>query len=357
MLCRAGEWFLRSGIQESNGGVARYYRSDLGKNARVSTEITGYAVSTLLYLAERTGNGNYTEAAIRAARFLTGVAWDSSLATFPFEHSANCDQPKPLAYFFDCGIIVRGLAAAWRATRMQQFLDTAVEAGGSMIADFQASSAIHPILLLPRKQPLAYEPKWSASPGCYQLKSAMAWHDLFEETGEGRFRSAYDAAVESALKMEPAFLPGEADREKVMDRLHAYCYFLEGLLPCADRPECARALASGIDKTAGYLREIAPAFARSDVYAQLLRARLYAAQAGVAPLDESSASCEAARAAEFQVGGTGLASCDGGFFFARRGAEMLPFVNPVSTAFCLQALALWSDYQNGTLNAPRQALV
>src|ERR1700730_18551089 len=184
MLGRAGEWFLRSGIQESNGGVARYYHSDLGKNARVSTEITGYAVSTLLYLAERTGNGTYTEAAVRAATFLTGVAWDSSLATFPFEHSANCDHPKPLAYFFDCGIIVRGLVAAWRATGMQPFLDTAVEAGASMIGDFGASAAIHPILLLPHKQPLAYEPKWSASPGCYQLKSAMAWHDLFVETGE-----------------------------------------------------------------------------------------------------------------------------------------------------------------------------
>jgi hypothetical protein len=26
---------------------------------------------------------------------------------------------------------------------------------------------------------------------------------------------------------------------------------------------------------------------------------------------------------------------------------MLPFSNPVSTAFCLQALALWQDHQAG----------
>ena len=80
MLCRAGRWFLRSGIQEASGGVARYYRSDVGKNARISTEITGYAVSTLLYLAERTGDDSYTEAAVRAARFLgaEGPFWESS---------------------------------------------------------------------------------------------------------------------------------------------------------------------------------------------------------------------------------------------------------------------------------------
>jgi hypothetical protein len=350
MLRRAGGWFLQSGIQEPGGGVARYYRADLGKNARVSTEITGYAVSALLYLAERTGDGSYTDAAIRAAHFLTRSAWNPALATFPFEHSDNCDQPPPLAYFFDCGIIVRGILAAWRATGEQEFLDTAVAAGRSMIADFQAQSAIHPIVVLPDKHALPYEQKWSASPGCYQLKSAMAWQELFEDTGEARFQMAYETALAAALASEAEFLPGAVEREKVMDRLHAYCYFLEGLLPCAGRSDCEGALAAGIEKTARYLREVAPVFERSDVYAQLLRLRLYSAQAGVVPLDEAQASWEAARAAEFQIAG-------GGFAFGRKGTEMLPFINPVSTAFCLQALALWSDHQTGTLNARRQSLV
>jgi hypothetical protein len=296
MLRRAGHWFLRSGIQQANGGVARYYRSDLGKNARVSTEITGYAVSTLLFLGERTGDGIYTDAAMGAARFLTDIAWSDSLRTFPFEHSDNCEQPRPLAYFFDCGIIVRGLLAAWRANREQRFLDRAAAAGRAMIADFETRAAIHPILRLPQKQPLDYETKWSARPGCYQLKSAMAWYDLFEETGEGVFARAYEQALENALRSEGAFLPGDADREKVMDRLHAYCYFLEGLLPYGGRSDVARVLSLGIEKTAKYLYDIASEFARSDVYAQLLRVRLCAAHAGAVPLDETEASCEAARA-------------------------------------------------------------
>ena len=115
ILRQGGAWFLRSGIQEPGGGVARYYRSDTGKNARVSTEITGYAVSALLYLAERMADEACRDAGLRAARFLTRTAWNPSLATFPYEHSDNCDRPKPLTYFFDCGIIVRGLLAAWRA--------------------------------------------------------------------------------------------------------------------------------------------------------------------------------------------------------------------------------------------------
>src|SRR6202011_1878411 len=90
----AGRWFLRSGIQEANGGVARYYRSDLRQNAAISTEITGYAVSALLFFHGRTGQSEYLEAALHAARFLTRIAWDASLETFPFEHSGNGDRSR-----------------------------------------------------------------------------------------------------------------------------------------------------------------------------------------------------------------------------------------------------------------------
>lgn len=337
----SGRWFLHSGIQEASGGIARYYRSDLGQNARVSTEITGYAVSTLLFLYERTGDPSYLDAGLRAARFLTRVAWDAQLGTFPFELANSAGGPA-LAYFFDCGIIARGLLCAWRVTGETEFRDTAVAAGRAMLTDFQAGPAIHPILALPEKRPRAWEPRWSASPGCYQLKSAMAWHELFEATGGREFLCGYEAALQAALANDAAFLAADSDPARIMDRLHAYAYFLEGLLPVLDRPECARAFRDGVDRASRLLREIAPVFARSDVYAQLLRARLLGAAHGALPLDENSAAHEAERAASFQI-----ASDDprvgGGFLFGRKEGEALPFVNPVSTAFCLQALALWED--------------
>jgi hypothetical protein len=85
---------------------------------------------------------------------------------------------------------------------------------------------------------------------------------------------------------------------------------------------------------ATHLREIAPVFERSDVYAQLLRLRMHAAAAGVAPLDKAAASEEAAALETFQAE-------DGCFWFGRRAGDVLPYANPVSTAFALQALALW----------------
>lgn len=356
MLERAGAWWLHSGIQEPSGGVARYHRSDLGKNTRVSTEITGYAVSALLHLHQRTHRPAYLDAAMRAARFLISRAWDSRLCTFPFEHSINGDGPQALAYFFDCGIIVRGLLAAWRVSKETEFLDAAIAGGRAMLLDFQVRGAIHPILELPGKRPVPYEPKWSASPGCYQLKSAMAWHELKEATGRPEFRDAYEAALEQALANEVAFLPGSVDRDKVMDRLHAFGYFLEGLLPAIDRPECARVYRTGLERMGRHLRAIAPEFARSDVYAQLLRARIYADVSGVERLDATAAGYEAEQAAAFQLASSDI-RIHGGFGFGRKGEAILPFVNPVSTAFCVQALTLWSDHRSGTLETRAEDLI
>jgi hypothetical protein len=355
LIQAAGRWFLHSGIQEVSGGVARYYRSDLAQNARVSTEITGYAVNALLFLHQRTRDEAYLEAGLRAARFLSCKAWDAHRGTFPFELAVHGTGPT-FAYFFDCGIIVRGLLAAWRVTEDTAFRDLAILAGRAMLADFPKDGSIHPILALPDKQPLAWEPRWSASPGCYQLKSALAWYELFEATGESAFSGGYESSLEAALANDCEFLPGESDPARIMDRLHAYEYFLEGLLPALDRPECATAFRQGIGRVSGYLREIAPVFARSDVYAQLLRARLLGDALGAIPLDETAAAHEAEQTGSFQLVSDDV-RLSGGFLFGRKQRENLPFVNPVSAAFCMQALALWDDRKSGVIQPERQALI
>ena len=362
-LSRTGEWFLRSGIQESNGGTARYYRTDVCRNAPVSTEITGYTVSVFVYLHSVSlhsasahsvsADPRYLECALAAAHFLTRTAWDPKARIMPFEIA-----PNAFAYFFDCGIVVRGLLAAWRATGEQEFLDVAVSIGDSMRRDFASGRGdFHPILSLPEKHPAARDPlRWSRSATCYQLKSAMAWWDLFEATQEARFTEPYERVLEASLGTWANFLPGHPDPHIVMDRLHAFGYFLEGLLPRASDSSCAAALRDGIARAAHHLRDIAGEFARSDVYAQLLRIRLYADWMGIVPLDLPAATCEAEALAAFQVSSVDP-RIDGGYWFGRKGAEWLPFVNPVSAAFAAQALELWEANRRGCAQPHRHLLI
>jgi len=355
-LNAAGGWFLNSGIQDASGGVARYYNCELRTKAPISSEITGYAVSTLLFFHLRLGQAEYLESALRAARFLTRTAWDAKVNAFPFEPPVNGDRTRPLAYFFDTGIVIRGLLAAWRVSREAEFRDTALAAGRAMLADFHAHQGIHPILTLPHKCPLPSASNWSSAPGCYQLKSALAWYELFEVTGDVAFLRGYESTLQDALAMEHDFLPGETDANRVMDRLHAYAYFLEGLLPVLDREDCSCALRNGIDRIAAYLGEIAPVFVRSDVYAQLLRLRLYGSILGEIQLDQEAAANEARRAAAFQLHSED-SSASNGFFFGCKCGKLLPFVNPVSTALCAQALALWDDHRNNALQARYDNLI
>ena len=317
--------------------MARYYRVETARNQPVSTEITGYTIGILALLHSLNGDPRYLDRARAAAAFLRG-ARQSAGGSMPFE-----TDPASLSYFFDNGIIARGLLALWRATADAQYLADARAIGDAMERDFVAPDGqFHPIVTLPAKTPLDRDPlRWSRSPGCYQLKSAMAWWDLAKATGNPRCRTLYDSVRRDALASAPTFLPGHPDSRKVVDRLHAFLYYLEGLLPAAGDPACAAAIGDGIQQTGRYLRDLAPQFERSDVYAQLLRVRLYAADLGAVRLDHDAAAWEAAQLAEFAATSDD-ARIDGGFFFGRSAGAWEPFVNPVSTAFAIQALALWN---------------
>ena len=96
-------------------------------------------------------------------------------------------------------------------------------------------------------------------------------------------------------------------------------------------------------------------FVRSDVYAQLLRARMIGEARGVLKFDEIPRQKKRPQTRSFQLPPGGFSvrpqerrtdtvrqsGIDG---LLRSGAgEPMPFVNPVSTAFCVQALAMWDD--------------
>jgi hypothetical protein len=337
---RAGAaWWLSSGIQESEGGVARYRHTNPERNARISTEITGYAVSSMLDLHERLGADELLSAARAAGDFLCDRAWDAAAGVMPFEWSRDGALPEHHTYFFDCGIIARGLLRLHRATGEEKYRDVAFGCADSMRRHFPNGRDIDPILALPEKKAIARDARWSRQSDCYQLKSALAWL----ETG---FEDYFEESLARALKTNAAFLDGEPG-VRVMDRLHSYSYFLEAALARSERPEVRAALEDGIGRAAQRLRAVRPAFERADVCAQILRVRVLAERIVGIALDEAAAAEEAAWAASYQFGAEAPVGCAGGFCFGHRDGRWTEFVNPVSAAFCLQALAVWDDRNAG----------
>ena len=296
-------------------------------------------------LHKETGDQEYLDRAVLTAKFLCESAWDPALRLFPFEHPSPTAESPHRAYFFDCGIIIRGLVCVWHQTHDDRLLDVAAAASHGMLAAFRSEQGFHPILELPGLDPLPRTSHWSRSATCYQAKSALAWWEVAEVTGDTVLRDAYLAAVSDGLADFPGFLmPGVADHHGMMDRLHPACYFLEALSPLLGREGCVLAYRAGLADIGRLLREIRPAFVRSDVYAQLLRARVYGASA--VPVDSVAAAEEAAALAEFQIASENP-MLDGGFWFGRRAGQVAPQANPVSTAFAIQALSCWNGYLGG----------
>jgi len=124
--------------------------------------------------------------------------------------------------------------------------------------------------------------------------------------------------------------------------------------PMLNRADCVAAYAHGLAEISRNLRAIAPSFVRSDAYAQLLRARIYGASA--VPLATAEAAEEAQALASFQASSDDP-RIDGGFLFGRRDGALSAHVNPVSTAFALQALEMWRAYQAGSPPPCRRLLI
>jgi hypothetical protein len=213
-----------------------------------------------------------------------------------------------------------------------------------MLRDFRNDADIHPVLRLPGKEPQTRNERWSRQSGCYQLKAALAWLELAEGTGNSEFREAFERTLEQSMATQANFLTGEGEGERLVDRLHAYGYFLEALT--AMGRERREELNDGIARAAVWLRRLRPKFDRSDASAQLLRVRLHAeAHAGVA-LDKEAAREEAVFCAAYQDVGPDP-RCTGGFWFGSLAGARVANVNPVSTAFCVQALAQWEQREGG----------
>ncbi len=286
----------------------------------------------------------------QSARFLNRECWSTELDVYPFELGEHSTK----AYFFDSGIIGRGFLALWRANGDPALLNAAAEAADSMIAHFTATDGYHPILALPDRTVVPYREWWSQRPGCFQLKAALLWRELFEITGEARYEVHFRRALEFAMRKWPELLATETETLRVMDRLHAYCYFLEGLLPEATAQ--ADALRQGITEITRHLHQLEPQFVRSDVYAQLLRLRMLAESRGIVPMDQRLAEAELEALEAMQLD-TKEEWARGAFAFGRRNGEIIPHANPVSTGFAVQAMTWWRDWVEGKFSATWQELI
>ena len=340
-------WLANSGIQAESGGVSSCYEAGERRYRPVSTASTAYFISTLLGTGCAEGDPPSAQA-LQAARFLMEQAFDLSTDLFPFEMPNGDGSSRPPARFLDCGIVIRALLDLWRATSDEAYRDCAERCGLAMHSRMATvDGGFFPIYDLAYDQPEFGSGSWPVEAGVHQLKVGLAFRELTEATGLGEFKTDVEVLRKWCLRRHEAFLHSDGDAEDTMSRLHAYCCFLEGLLPTAAlEAESARVLQFGILQVDNLIDDISEEFLRCDVLAQLLRLRLFADNGGVMELDQHRADEEAALITEFQMQ-TLDPKAEGGFALARRAGAMVPHFSPAATGFAIQALAIWDQLEDG----------
>lgn len=350
-------WLLTSGIQDESGGVARYYKTDERSYRNISTLTTGFYISALLK-ANENGETEPLDRALKSGRFLVDRAFDANLELFPVELNSDGERSVAEARFIDCCIAARALLHLWQATGDQVFLDRAERCGVALRTRMsRVDGSFFPLLDLTSGEPGSGTDSWSVEAEVYQLKSSLAFLELSDATGNREFNTSTEMMLNWCLKTHEGFVRGDDDPENVMGRLHAYCYFLEGLLPvAAENMKASNALQRGILEVENLMQEVAGTYQRCDVLAQILRLRLYADRIGIMELDAGQAEREAMLIEQFQHQSTDP-KVDGGFAFARRNGQLAPHVNPATTAVAIQALAMWEQAEDGAFREPWQALI
>ena len=340
-------WLTNSGIQDESGGVSSCYEAHERRYRPISIASTSYFISTLQGAGRTAGEPPHPQA-LRAGRFLMEKAFDLSTDLFPFEMPNGDGSSRPPARFLDCGIVIRGLLDLWRATSDDAYRDCAERCGLAMHSRMATvDGGFFPIYSLAYDQPEFGSGSWPVEAGVHQLKVGLAFQELTEATGLGEFERDVDLLRKWCLRRHEAFLYGDGDAEDTMSRLHAYCCFLEGLLPTAAlEADSSRVLQYGILQVENLIDELRGEFLRCDVIAQLLRLRLFADSMGVMELDQNRAGEEASSIAEFQMQ-TLDPKTEGGFALARRGEAIVPCVSPAATGFAIQALAILDQIDEG----------
>jgi hypothetical protein len=370
---KAADWLVNSGVQVRSDnplhslGFACWYDSETQTMPYVYSEITGYLTTMMCDLYDQTGDARFLESARGAAAWLARTAHPATggfRCLYPIE-STRFDYKNNQIYIFDTGVIISGLVDAFRASGDASYLQSAVTAADWLIRDLQKpNGAFYPVYEVDSGKLPESDQEWSLCSGSYHTKVAIGLINLFDLTGNSKYRDAAIRACDYALSFQQAdgrfiSFPAEGGTNS-----HPHAYSAEGLwvvgslLGRQDYLDAsARAAQWLLDWQSPegviprHFHEGKPLYnERVDVLGQALRlasihigeGRLKLTQENTTKLDQLVALILRNQAESDDV------RVNGGFYFGRLSdGTLMPHVNVWVTAFAIQGLTAYAGVRDG----------
>ncbi len=236
----AKDWLLNSGIQntagEVLGGFNSWFDLDTGRYPYVYSEITGYGITTLLFLDDLF-EGDFIARAKLAADWLEKNALHECGGVRTRDYREKMTESDVYSfqsdnlYAFDNGMVLYGLINLYKKCKDKKYLDFSKKIAGLMLKEMRKEDGLFYAVYNPSTGKKEDSPrKWSSQSGSYHAKLAMGFVDLFEVTKEEKYKDAALTLCRSSIsfQMEDGrFMTSRADEST---HLHPHSYSAEGLL-------------------------------------------------------------------------------------------------------------------------------
>ena len=287
---KARHWILDSKIQEENGAFSAWFDKDKGTNSFEYSEITGYGLTTLVFLNDILEETKTIENAGKAMAWLEEKAMTKEGGILTRNYREGEERNEKFSFesgnvlAFDTGMVLNGLVNIYNQTKDEKALNLAKRVAEFLLEKMFDNKKMHAIYNSKEEKVFEAGDKWSTQPGSYHAKISIGLLGLAEITGKKRFEEAAIALCDFAITKqteEGRFVTNDTNDST---HLHPHCYSCEGLLFMGkklDKEEYVKAVEKGI--TWAFENQAAdgginPFFdgnwndnQRSDVLAQVLR--------------------------------------------------------------------------------------
>ncbi len=237
----AAKWILESGIQNAtkeirtNGGFNGWFDVTSKTYPFIYSEITGYGISSLIYLKKIYKSGVFSERAIAAAKWLinNAITPEGGVLTKYYYDNNNADEryrfENQNVFAFDTGIVLYGLCKVAAETNSEEIVVNCRKIADFLVSNMlKKNGELNAVWDLKRNEPFNDENKWSTCSGSYHSKIAMSMIAMHELTGEKSYRKTAERICETALKFQQP--DGRFVTHSGNTHMHPHCYSAEGLL-------------------------------------------------------------------------------------------------------------------------------
>ena len=233
----AKNWLLNSGIQnlegEHKGAFNSWFDVDKKNYPYAYSEITGYAISTLIYLYDLTKEEIFLKRANMAADWLMNKATHSSggiLCRLFYEETEFMGSfENEEIFLFDCGMVLNGMTALYELTKNKKHLEYCKRLANFMISKQKEDGSFYAVYDAKNNKLIDDGEKWSTQSGALHAKLSIGLLNLYELTKEEKYKKSAIKICDYSLKFFKEDGRVITFSKTGNSLFHPHCYAAEGL--------------------------------------------------------------------------------------------------------------------------------